>query len=133
MLKEFKEFALKGSLIDVAVGLVMATAFGAITAAFVDGIFMPIVGQIFQIGDLSAAKIVLSPAELDAAGAVTKPESAIMYGKFIGAILNFIIVAFVMFLVIKALNATKKAEAPAPPAGPTQEELLSQIRDLLKK
>ena len=133
IIKEFKEFALKGSLIDVAVGLVMATAFGAITAAFVDGIFMPIVGQIFQIGDLSAAKIVLSPAELDAAGAVTKPESAIMYGKFIGAILNFIIVAFVMFLVIKGINATKKPVVEEAPATPANEVLLAEIRDLLKK
>ncbi len=133
MLKEFKDFALKGNLIDIAVGLVMATAFGAITSVFVDGLFMPLVGLIFQMGDMSAAKIVISPAVLDGAGAVIKPEAAILYGQFIGSVINFLIVGFVMFMVIKAINATKGEVPPPPPAGPTQEELLIQIRDLLKK
>ena len=133
MLKEFKDFALKGNLIDIAVGLVMATAFGTITSAFVDGIIMPLVSQIFQVGDMSGLKIVLSPAEMDTAGAVVKPESALLYGNLLSAFLNFIIIAMVMFWVIKAINAMKKAEPAPPPAGPTQEELLAQIRDLLKK
>ena len=133
MLKEFKDFAMKGNLLDVAIGLVLATAFGKITGAFVDGIFMPIFGQIFQLGDLSTAKMVLSPAVIDASGAVTTPESAILYGSLIGTILNFIIVSGVMFLIIKAMKAVKSPEAPPAPAGPTQEELLIQIRDLLKK
>ena len=133
MFKEFKEFAFKGGLIDIAIGLVMATAFGGITSAFVDGVFMPIFGQIFQLGDLSDAKIILSPAVVDAAGVIIKPESAILYGSLVGTVLNFIIITMVMFIIIKAMNAAKKAEAPAPPAGPTQEELLTQIRDLLKK
>lgn len=133
MLKEFKDFALKGNLLDVAIGLVMATAFGKITSAFVDGIFMPIFGQIFQLGDLSTAKLVLSPAIVDAAGIITTPESAILYGSLIGTILNFIIVASVMFMIIKAMNAVKKPEPAPAPAGPSQEELLTQIRDLLKK
>jgi large conductance mechanosensitive channel len=133
MLKEFKDFAFKGNLLDVALGLVMATAFGKITSAFVDGVFMPIFGQIFQLGDLSTAKMVLSPAVVDAAGVVTTPESAILYGSLIGTILNFLIVSFVMFFIIKGMNATKKPEPAPAPAGPTQEELLTQIRDLLKK
>ena len=133
MLKEFKDFALKGNLIDIAIGLVMATAFGSITSAFVDGIIMPLVSQIFQVGDMSGLKIVLSPAELDAAGAVVKPEAAIKYGTLISSFINFFIIAMVMFWVVKAINSMKKPEPPAPPAGPTQEELLAQIRDLLKK
>lgn len=133
MLKEFKDFAVKGNLVDIAVGLVMGAAFGTVVTAFVDGLAMPLVGKIFQVGDLSAAKIVLSPAELGADGAVVKPESALMYGKFIGTVINFIIIAWVMFLVVKGMNKLKKAEAPPPPAGPTTEELLGQIRDLLKK
>lgn len=133
MLKEFKDFALKGNLIDIAIGLVMATAFGSITSAFVDGIVMPLVSMIFQVGDMSGLKIVLSPAELDAAGAVVKPEAAIMYGSLISSFINFLIIAMVMFWVVKAINTIKKPEPPAPPAGPTQEELLAQIRDLLKK
>lgn len=130
MLKEFKEFALNGNLIDIAIGLVMATAFGAITSAFVDGIVMPLVSMIFQVGDMSGLKIILSPAELDAAGAVVKPETAIMYGTLISSFINFLIIAMVMFWVVKAINSIKKPEAPA---GPSQEELLTQIRDLLKK
>jgi large conductance mechanosensitive channel len=133
MLKEFKDFALKGNLIDIAIGLVMATAFGTITSAFVDGIIMPLVSMIFQVGDMSHLKIVLSPAELDAAGAVVKPEAAIQYGTLISSFINFFIIATVMFWVVKAINTIKKPEPPAPPAGPTQEELLAQIRDLLKK
>ena len=133
MFKEFKEFAFQGNLLDVAIGLVMATAFGKITSAFVDGIFMPIFGRIFQLGDLSTAKLVLAPAVVDATGAVTTPESAILYGSLLGTILNFIIVATVMFMIIKAMKASKAAEPAPAPAGPTQEELLMQIRDLLKK
>ncbi len=133
MLKEFKEFALKGNLIDMAVGLVMGAAFGTVTAAFIDGMFMPIIGQIFQVGDFAQAKMVLSPAVTDATGKVTTPESAILYGKFIGAVLNFLIVAFVMFMVVKAMNKMKKEEAAAPAPPPAQEVLLTEIRDLLKK
>ncbi len=133
MLKEFKDFAVKGNLVDIAVGLVMGAAFGTVVTAFVDGLAMPLVGKIFQIGDLSAAKIVLSPGEIAADGTVIKAESALMYGKFIGTVINFLIIAWVMFLVVKGMNKLKKAEAPPPPAGPTTEELLGQIRDLLKK
>jgi large conductance mechanosensitive channel len=135
MLKEIKDFLSKGNLIDIAVGLVMAVGFGTVVSAFVDGLFMPIIGQIFSVGDFNDAKIVLSPEVVDTAGVVTTPESALMYGTFIGAIINFLIISMAMFMLIKGMNSMKKKEveaAPAP-AGPTQEELLSQIRDLLKK
>lgn len=134
MLSEFKEFAMKGNLIDMAVGLVMGASFGTVTGSFIDGIFMPIVGQIFQTGDLKKYKIILTSEVKDAAGAIVTPESAISIGAFIGAVLNFIIVAFVMFMIIKGINKMKKAEAAAPPAAPpAQEVLLTEIRDLLKK
>lgn len=133
MLKEFKEFAMKGSLIDLAVGFVMGAAFTAVSTAFINGIVMPLVGLIAN-KDFSAWKLVLKNAETDADGIVIKPEIAILYGDFISAILYFIIVAFVMFLIIKAINSTKKKEAAAaPPAPPAQEVLLTEIRDLLKK
>lgn len=134
MLKEFKDFAMKGNLIDIAVGLAMAGAFGKVTDGFVNGIFMPLIGKIFQIGDLSAWKIVLTPASVGADG-VEIAEVAISYGNLIGSFINFMIISFVMFWVIKAINAMKKPEpTPEPaPAGPTQEELLAEIRDLLKK
>lgn len=131
MLKEFKDFALKGNLIDIAVGLAMAAAFAKVTDGFVEGIFMPLIGQLFQIGDLSEWKIVLATATTGADGSAI-PEVAILYGNLIAAIINFLIIAFVMFWIIKAINMTKK-ETPAAPAGPTQEELLAEIRDLLKK
>lgn len=132
MLKEFKKFALQGNLIDIAIGLVMATAFGGITAAFVDGIVMPLVGQIFQMGDLAQAKWVLSPEVLGSDGKVATSESAILYGRMISSFINFIIIAFVMFLIIKFVNRIKFVEPVGIPK-PTSEDLLTEIRDLLKK
>jgi large conductance mechanosensitive channel len=132
MFKEFKDFAMKGNLIDIAVGLVMATAFGTIVAAFVDGMFMPLVGKIFQLGDMAKAEYVLSPEVLGADGKVATPKSAIQWGRFVTAVINFIIIAWVMFMIVKAANKMKEPP-PAAPAGPTQEELLTQIRDLLKR
>ncbi|MEO6189523.1 MAG: large conductance mechanosensitive channel protein MscL [Saprospiraceae bacterium] len=133
MLKEFKEFAMKGNLIDIAVGLVMATAFGTVVSTFVDGIIMPLVGQVFQVGDFSKLQWLLSPAVLSSEGKVITPESAVQYGKLISNIINFIIVAFVMYMIIKAMNKMKTPPPPPPPSGPTTEDLLAQIRDLLKK
>lgn len=136
MLKEFKEFAMKGSLIDMAIGIVIGAAFGAVTNSFINGIFMPIIGLIFQVGDLSKAKLVLKEAVVATDGSITTPESAIMYGEFIGYVINFLIVAWIMFLLIKGMNKMKRAqeEAPAAPAAPPASEvLLAEIRDLLKK
>jgi large conductance mechanosensitive channel len=132
MLQEFKKFAIKGNLIDIAVGLVMATAFGTVTSAFVDGLFLPLVGQVFKVGDMAQAKIVLSHAVIGTDGKVLTPESALLYGKVISSIINFIIIAFVMFMIIKIMNKLKHEE-PAPPKGPSQEQLLTEIRDLLSK
>ncbi len=133
MLQEFKEFAMKGNLVDLAVGVVMGAAFGAVTNAFINGIFMPLVGLIFNVGDMSQAKLVLSPAVTDAAGKVITPESAVMYGSFVGAIINFLIVAFVMFMVIKAMNKMKKEQPVADPGPSSTDALLMEIRDALKK
>ena len=130
MFKEFKDFAIKGNLIDIAVGLVMATAFGAIVNAFVDGMFMPVVGKIFQVGDLAKAEYLLAPEVLGADGKVMTPKSAISYGKFITTIINFLIIAWVMFLIVKGANKMKE---PPAAGGPSTEDLLTQIRDLLKR
>lgn len=131
MFKEFKEFALRGNLIDIAVGLALAAAFAKVTDGFVNGIFMPLIGKLFQIGDLSEWKVILTEAGVAANGDAIA-EVAINYGNLIGAIINFIIIAFVMFLIVKGINMSKKP-VEAAPAGPTQEELLAEIRDLLKK
>lgn len=139
-IKEFKEFAIKGNLVDTAIAFVMGAAFGKVVSAFVEKMFAPIVGLLLGGVDLADKKLVVKAgvAEVkDAAGAVISPaieEVAIQWGSFITAAIDFLVVAFVMFLIIKAMNKMKKKEEPAPaPAGPTQEQLLGEIRDLLKK
>ncbi|MCS6822701.1 MAG: large-conductance mechanosensitive channel protein MscL [Cytophagaceae bacterium] len=136
MLKEFKEFAIKGNLIDMAVAFVMGAAFGKVVTGFINGIVMPIVGQITAGVDFKSLKYVLSKATFDAEGKELTPETAIKYGEFITFVIDFILVAFFMFLIVKTVNKLKKkeTEAPAPPPEPTKEEiLLTEIRDLLKK
>ena len=129
MMKEFKEFAMRGSLVDVAVAFVMGAAFGKIVTAFVDGMVMPVVGMLASGQDFSQLKYILKAAVDD------KPEVAIMYGSFLTVLLDFIIVAFAVFMVIKALNASKKKEVAAavPPPPSNEEKLLMEIRDALKK
>ncbi|MEE4001298.1 large-conductance mechanosensitive channel protein MscL [Tenacibaculum sp. FZY0031] len=133
MLKEFKDFAMKGNLVDIAVGFVMGAAFKQVVTSFTGGIVSPLIGLIFK-ADFKDIKYVIKEGVADEAGKITG-EVAIMYGEFLTHVIDFIIVAFVMFTVVKAVNAMKKKEEPAPeaPKGPTQEELLAEIRDLLKK
>jgi len=141
-LKEFKEFAVKGNLIDFAIGVVVGVAFGKVTTAFVDGMVMPVVGKLLGGQNFSDLKYKIqdgSKEVLDAAGNIittSVPEVYIKYGEFISTVIDFTIVAFVMFLVIKAMNRLKKKEeaAPSTPPAPSNEEiLLGEIRDLLKK
>lgn len=133
MLKEFKDFAMKGNLVDIAVAFVMGAAFNKVVTSFTAGIVSPLIGLIFN-SDFNDLKYVITPGVTDESGTVTG-EIAVLYGSFLTSLIDFIIVAFVMFMIIKAISKMKKKEeeAPAPPAGPTQEELLIQIRDLLKK
>ncbi|MFB5945044.1 large-conductance mechanosensitive channel protein MscL [Albibacterium profundi] len=130
-IKEFKEFAMRGSVVDLAVGVVIGAAFGKIVTSLVDDIIMPGVGYITGGTDFSEMKYVIDPGD----PAAEIPETAIMYGNFVNVIIQFIIVAFVIFLVIKGINSMKRKEevVEEAPAGPTQEELLADIRDLLKK
>ena len=133
MLKEFKEFALKGSLLDIAVGFVMGAAFKSVVTSFTAGIISPLIGLVFK-SDLKDLKWIVKEGVADAEGNV-QGAVAVLYGEFITNVIDFIIVAFVMFLIVKAVNQLKRneEEAPAPPAGPTQEDLLTEIRDLLAK
>jgi large conductance mechanosensitive channel len=143
---EFKQFASQGNLVDMAVAVVMGGAFGKVASAFVDGVVMPPVGLLLGGANFSSLKLVLqkaAPEVKDAAGAVTSEavaEVAIQYGAFLTATIDFLVVAFAMFMVIKGINAMRKAKAeevaatPPPPPAPTKEEqLLTEIRDLLKK
>lgn len=133
MLKEFKDFAMKGNLVDIAVGFVMGAAFKQVVTSFTGGIVSPIIGLIFNT-DFKDLKYIVTEGVADATGNVTG-EVAILYGDFLTNLIDFIIVAFVMFMIIKGINATKKKEeaAPAAPKGPSQEDLLAEIRDLLAK
>lgn len=134
MLKEFKDFAMKGNLIDIAVGFVMGAAFGKVVSAFTEGIVSPLVGMLVGGTDFSQLKAVLKPAEIGPDGAEIASEVAILYGTFINTAIDFLIVAFAMFLVVKSVNKMKKKEAAAaPPAPPADVVLLEEIRDLLKK
>lgn len=133
MLKEFKNFIMTGNVVEFAVAVIMAVAIGGVVNGFVNNIIMPLVGHFSGGMDFSQMKIVLDEAVVDATGAVTYAENAIMWGSWVNTIVNLIIVGLVMFIIIKAYGKMKKPAAPAAPAGPTQEELLAQIRDLLKK
>ncbi|GAA4304256.1 large-conductance mechanosensitive channel protein MscL [Compostibacter hankyongensis] len=136
LLKEFKEFAMKGNVVDLAVAVVIGAAFGKIVTSLVNDIIMPLVGLLTGGMNFSDKKVILSQAVTDAAGKVIKPENAITYGVFIQSVIDFLIVAFAIFMAIKAMNSLKrkKEEAPAAPPAPTATEaLLTEIRDLLRK
>jgi large conductance mechanosensitive channel len=135
MLKEFKNFIMTGNVIEFAVAVIMAGAVGQVVNGFVNDIIMPIVGQVSGGVDFANLKIVLTEAVAANGDVAAVAENAIRYGAWINTIVNLVIVGFVMFLIIKAYGKLKKKEVPAPeaPKGPSQEELLAEIRDLLKK
>ena len=131
MLQEFKKFALRGNVVDLAVGVIIGAAFGAIIKSLVDQVIMPPIGLVTGGIDFGALKWVLKPAD----AATKHAEVAIAYGAFINTVIQFLIVAFVIFLVVKAVNSLKREEAVAPSAPPPptpSEALLTEIRDLLK-
>lgn len=133
VLKEFKDFAMKGNLVDIAVGFVLGAAFKGVVTSFTGGIVSPLIGLIFK-SDFKHLKWVITEGAADESGK-TVGEVAVLYGDFLTNLIDFIIVAFVMFMIIKAINKMKKKEEPKPavPKGPSQEELLTEIRDLLSK
>lgn len=120
MIQEFKDFISKGNVIDLAVAVVLGKAFGEIVSALVDQIIMPVVGMALGGVNFKDLSVVVNSVP-------------IKYGMFIQAIVDFVLIAFVIFIGIKMYNKTKKPAPAAPPAGPTQEDLLAEIRDLLKK
>ena len=127
MVKEFKEFAVKGNVIDMAVGIIIGGAFGKIVSSFVGDVIMPPIGAFLGGVNFSDLAITVKQASIDT------PAVLISYGKFIQSIVDFVIIAFAIFIVIRAMNSMKKKEEPAGPPAPTKEEvLLEEIRDLLK-
>ncbi len=140
MLKEFKAFIMRGNLLDLAVAVIIAGAFGAVVSSFTNDMVMPPIGLALGGVDFTDLAYTLQAAEMNADGSVAKEAVQLRYGKFIQTIIDFLIIAFVIFMVVKGYNRMqemrqKKEEeaAPAPPPGPTAEQLLAEIRDLLKK
>ena len=132
MMTEFKEFAMRGNVIDLAVGVVIGAAFGKIVTALVDKVIMPPLGLLIGGVDFSKMAIVLKDATVDAAGKDV-PAVVLAYGEFINALVQFVIVAFAIFLVVKAINRMHKKPEEAPAATPEDVLLLRGIRDSLKK
>ena len=136
MLQEFKEFAVKGNVLDMAVGIIIGAAFTTIVKALVDGIMMPIVGYFLGGVDFTNIFTVLGEGEFDSLAAAEEAGAAVIkWGVFLNAVIAFLIVAWILFIIVRNMNKLKKEEegAPEEPKGPTQEELLAEIRDLLAK
>ncbi|CAM3683895.1 large-conductance mechanosensitive channel protein MscL [Litorimonas haliclonae] len=132
MISEFKEFALKGNLVDMAVGFVMGGAFATVVTSFINDVFMPLLSPVMGGVDVGDMSYTMSEAIVEN-GEVVKEAAVVNYGLFINATISFIIVAFVMFMIIKAMNSAKKKEEAAPAAPPANEVLLAEIRDLLAR
>lgn len=136
-IQEFKDFAMKGNVLDMAIGVVVGGAFGKIVTSLVNDIIMPGVGVLTGGLNFTDYKFVIQKGVTEGTEVIT-PEVAITWGSFVQTVVDFLIIAFCIFLAVKAINRFKRKaepepEAPAAPAGPTQEELLTQIRDLLKE
>lgn len=135
MFKAFKEFAIKGNLVDIAVAFVMGAAFGKVVTGFIEGIVMPIIGKLTAGVDFRSLKYILSEVKVDAAGKEIAAEAAITYGAFITILIDFFLISLVMFFMVKAINRWKSTPQPKEEKKTTSEEqkLLMEIRDLLKK
>lgn len=143
MLKEFKEFASKGNLLDMAVGIAIGAAFGTVASSFVADLFTPLLSMLFGSPDFSNLFITLQRpgivdgVDMSSVASIREAGGVVLaYGMFINAFISFMIIAFALFMVVKGVNKLKKKEAaaaPAPAPGPTEKDLLAEIRDLLKK
>ena len=141
-IEEFKAFIMRGNVVDMAVGVIIATAFGKITTSLINDVFMPFISFVTGSRDMTALNLVVRPEIVNEAGEVIQTAITIGFGTFIATIIDFILVALVVFLVVKTINAAKAklekpveeapAEEPAPPAPSAEEVLLTEIRDLLK-
>ena len=143
MFEEFKKYIMRGNVLDMAVGVIVAGAFGNITTSLVNDLFMPFISWIFGARDMTALNVVVRPEIVNEAGEVTQAAITLGFGTFVATIIDFLLIAFVVFLVVKLMNTAKDklakkeeeapAEEPAPPAPSAEEVLLTEIRDLLKE
>ena len=142
MIKEFKDFVMRGNVLDMAVGVIVAGAFGKITTSLVNDVFMPFISFLFGTRDMTALNLVVRPEIVNEAGEVVQAGITIGFGTFVATIIDFLLVALVVFMVVKMINTAKAklekpaeeapAEEPAPPEPSAEEVLLTEIRDLLK-
>ena len=137
LINEFKAFAMRGNVVDMAVGIIIGGAFGKIVSSVVSDVIMPPIGLLLGGVKFTDLKFVMKDPVIDAAGAITSQAVSINYGNFIQTTVDFLIIAFAIFMMIKAMNSLKKkeeapVEAPAPPPPTNEEILLAEIRDLLK-
>lgn len=142
MIKEFKDFVMRGNVLDMAVGVIVAGAFGKITTSLVNDVFMPFISFLFGTRDMTALNLVVRPEIVNEAGEVIQAGIIIGFGTFVATIIDFLLVALVVFMVVKMINTAKAklekpaeeapAEEPAPPEPSAEEVLLTEIRDLLK-
>lgn len=137
LIDEFKAFAMRGNVVDLAVGIIIGAAFGRIVSSFVADIIMPPIGLLLGGVDFSDLKVIIKEAVMDPAGQVVAPAVSINYGNFIQIVIDFLIIAFAVFMVVKGFNRLKRKEVVAPQEVPvpvpTKEELLlAEIRDILK-
>jgi large conductance mechanosensitive channel len=139
LVKEFKTFAMRGNVLDMAVGIIIGGAFGKIVSSFVADVIMPPIGILIGGADFSDLKLVLKSPVLGEAGKIITPGASLNYGMFINSVIDFVIIAFAIFMLIKAMNRiqrkeeAKAVEAPVPLEPTNEEKLLTEIRDLLKK
>ena len=143
MFEEFKKFIMRGNVLDMAVGVIVAGAFGKITTSLVNDLFMPLISWIFGTRDMTALNVIVRPEIVNEAGEVTQAAIVLGFGTFVATIIDFLLIALVVFMVVKFMNAAKDklakkeeeapAEEPAPPAPSAEEVLLTEIRDLLKE
>ena len=143
LINEFKEFIQRGNVLDMAIGVIMATAFGKITTSLINDLLMPFIGWVIGARDMTALNVVIRPEILDEAGEVVKEGITLGIGTFVGTVIDFLLVALVVFAIVKGFNKAhelaekrkkQEEEAPAAPPEPSNEEkLLTEIRDLLKK
>lgn len=137
LIDEFKQFAMKGNVVDMAVGIIIGGAFGKIVSSFVADVIMPPIGLLIGGVNFTDLRITLKQEILDAAGAVVNPAVTLNYGNFVQVVFDFLIIAFAIFSMIKFMNNLKKKPEPAapstPPPPPADVQLLTEIRDLLKK
>ncbi len=140
--KEFREFIARGNVIDMAIGVIIATAFGKITTSLVNDVFMPFISWICGTRDMTALNLLVRPEVLDETGAVVQEAITIGFGSLLATVIDFLLIALVVFIIVKAINMAKSVtekkaeevvEEAAPPAPSAEEALLTEIRDLLKE